>query len=50
MFDRVHLHRRAFFDAVMEGLTPEEMATLDRLLLTMARNADRIAQERVSAP
>jgi len=50
VFDRVHLHRRAFFDAVMEGLTPEEMATLDRQLLTMARNADRIAQERVSAP
>lgn len=46
VFDQVHLHRRAFFDALMTGLTPEEVATLDRLLLTMARNADRIASER----
>jgi len=46
VFDKVHMHRRAFFDTLTTGLSSDEMATLDRLLLTMARNADQVAIER----
>lgn len=44
-YDRVHLGRRAFFDAVMANIEPDALAVLDGLLLRMARNADQLARD-----
>jgi DNA-binding MarR family transcriptional regulator len=44
VFDRVHLERRAFFDALTSEINADELAVLDELLLRMARSADRLAR------
>jgi DNA-binding MarR family transcriptional regulator len=49
VYDSLHVQRRAFFEALTAGFTPDALAMLDGLLLRMARNADRIAQQRASS-
>ncbi|HWJ68460.1 MAG TPA: MarR family transcriptional regulator [Sphingobium sp.] len=48
LYERVHQQRREFFSDLTRGIAPEALARLDRLLLRMARNADRVAQRRAS--
>lgn len=46
IYDSLSVQRRAFFEALTAGLDTDALATLDGLLLRMARNADQLARER----
>jgi DNA-binding MarR family transcriptional regulator len=49
VYDRVHKHRRAFFDELTADIDKEGLAQLDSLLLRIARRADGLARDGVTA-